>query len=232
MVMSSAAQHQPSPIAVVVSAYNESAVIASVLNEILSLGHQVVVVDDGSKDATYEICEKLPVNLLRHPINLGAGAAFQTGIEYAVTLPGVEAIVSMDGDGQHLASEIEALARPVLAGEVEVALGSRFMGVESERMPATKKVLLAVAGMFTRWTTGVSASDPHNGMRAMSKRAASGIHLTQNGYAFCSEIIHWLGHSGLPWREVPIKVRYTEYSMRKGQSVWNMFNILIDLMFR
>ncbi|MCE5229615.1 glycosyltransferase family 2 protein [bacterium] len=221
-----------SSIAVVVSAYNESAVIAGVLQEILNLGHQVVVVDDGSRDATYEICTKLPVHLLRHPINLGAGAAFQTGIEYAVTLPGVEAIVSMDGDGQHLASEIAPLAAPVIAGEVEVALGSRFMGIASERMPKSKRLLLLMAAWFTRLTTGVSASDPHNGMRAMSRRAASNIHLTQNGYAFCSEIIYWLGHSGLSWREVPIKVRYTDYSMSKGQSMLNMFNILLDLLFR
>lgn len=224
--------NQNSPVAVVVSAYNESAVIAGVLEEILSLGHQVVVVDDGSADQTYEVCSRLPVNLVRHPINLGAGAAFQTGIEYALTLPGVEAIVSMDGDGQHLASEIAALAGPVLAGEVEVALGSRFMGIASERMPPAKRVLLLGAAWFTRLTTGVSASDPHNGMRAMSRRAASNIHLTQNGYAFCSEIIHWLGQSGLSWREVPIKVRYTDYSMRKGQSMLNLFNILFDLIFR
>lgn len=221
-----------SPVAVVVSAYNESAVIAGVLREILALGHQVVVVDDGSRDATHAICAQLPVNLLRHPINLGAGAAFQTGIEYALTLPGVEAIVSMDGDGQHLASQIAALAAPVLAGEVEVALGSRFLGVASERMPASKRVLLRLAGLFTRWTTGLTVSDPHNGMRAISRRAAATINLQQNGYAFCSEIIHWLGRSGLSWREVPIKVRYTDYSMGKGQSIWNMFNILYDLIFR
>lgn len=221
-----------SPVAVVVSAYNESAVIAGVLQEILDLGHQVVVVDDGSRDATYDICLKLPVNVLRHPINLGAGAAFQTGLEYALTLPGVEAIVSMDGDGQHLASEIAALVAPILAGEVEVTLGSRFLGIDSERMPPSKRLLLRVAGLFTRWTTGVSASDPHNGMRAISRRAAATIDLQQNGYAFCSEIIHWLGRSGFSWREAPIKVRYTDYSMRKGQSIWNMFNILYDLIFR
>lgn len=215
-------------ICIVIPAYNEAEVITGVLNELLGQGYRVVVVDDGSTDGTYERCLPLPVDLLRHPVNLGYGGAQQTGLKYAARLK-VDVIVTFDADGQHICGEIPKLVAPVLAGEVDVALGSRFLGTRPERMPASRALLLRLAVLFTRFTTGLRLTDAHNGMRAFARHVIASMDLHQNGMAYSSELLAWLAHSGLRWKEVPVCIRYTKYSLNKGQSMWNLFNILLDL---
>lgn len=219
----------PGRICVAIPAYNEEKVIHSVLQGLLAKGYHVVVVDDGSKDETYRICRELPVDVLRHPINMGYGAAQQTGIQWAIK-QGFDVIVTFDADGQHVVEEIPKLTGPILSGEVEVAVGSRFLEARPEAMPLVKRLILKMAVIFTRWTTGLKMTDAHNGMRAFSRRAALTMNLTQNGMAYSSELVNWLAKSGFRWKEVPVCVRYTEYSMRKGQSIWNLFNILWEIL--
>jgi glycosyltransferase involved in cell wall biosynthesis len=220
---------EPGRVAVVVSAYNEAEVLGALLDELVAAGYRGVVVDDGSNDATAAIAARYPVDLLRHPVNLGAGAAVQTGVEHAATLD-VDAVVTIDGDGQHPVEEIAALAAPVLAGEVDVVFGSRFLDRKADRMPRGRRWMLKLAIGFTRATSGLNLTDTHNGMRAFSMPAARRLALVQNGFAYCSEVVHWVARSGLRWSEAPVRVRYTDYSLRKGQSVWSLFNILWDLL--
>jgi polyprenyl-phospho-N-acetylgalactosaminyl synthase len=216
---------------VVVPAYNEAAAVAAVLEDLLSGGLHVVVVDDCSSDETYQICRRCAVDLLRHPVNLGYGAALQTGIEWALR-QGAEIVVTFDADGQHLAAEVPGLVQPLLDGRADVALGSRFLGVAADDMPRRKRALLRLAVAFTRLNTGLKLSDTHNGMRAFSRSAAKQMHLSQSGMAYASEFLSWLAAARLRWVEVPVRVRYTPYSKEKGQSIMNSINILWEMIFK
>lgn len=216
---------------IVIPAYNEGPMIETVLEEVLQLGCPVVVVDDGSRDDTYPRIAALqagrPIHLLRHPINLGQGAALATGIQYAL-LNGAQIIVTFDADGQHRVEDIPGLVEPVAACQVEVALGSRFLAGAQE-MPASRRILLKAAIFFTGLTERIWLTDAHNGFRALSAKAAGQIQITQNRMAHASEIVSEIARLKLSYIEVPVHIRYTEYSRQKGQRAADALNILIEL---
>ena len=217
---------------VVVPAYNEDAVLASTVDELLARNFTVVVVDDGSKTPARDILGGRPVHYLRHLINLGQGAALQTGMEYALQ-HGAEMVVHFDADGQHDPSAIETLAAPIRAGELDVALASRFLDSEhASHVPALKRLVLK-SGVAVSWMfTGVWLTDTHNGFRVLSRKAVQSIRLEEDGFAHATEILALVRKAGLRYREFPARVRYTEYSMAKGQGVLNSLNILFDLVLR
>ena len=217
---------------VVIPAYNEGTVIRSTVTNVLNRGYTVVVVDDGSAVPVERFLVGLPVYRLRHSINLGQGAALRTASDFAI-LKGARIIVHFDADGQHDPALIERLIAPIRSGNADVALGSRFLTEsDSHEVPVTKRVLLK-AGVFVSWVfTGMWLSDAHNGFRALSRVAAEKIRLEESGFAHATEILELVRRSGLKWAEVPVTIRYTDYSRAKGQSVFNSFNILIDLMLR
>ena len=212
---------------VIIAAYNEAAVIASVLSGLVNGGYNIVVVDDGSRDATHDIALANGAVAIRHPINLGQGAALQTGITYALS-QGADALVTFDADGQHRASDIAVLLATLHRERSEFALGSRFLG-RSLRLPTSRRLLLRAATLFTRLTTGLNLTDTHNGLRAMTRRGATVIQLRQNRMAHASEILSQIASSGLRYREVPVTVEYTAYSLAKGQRLGDSLTILFDL---
>jgi glycosyltransferase involved in cell wall biosynthesis len=213
---------------VVMPAFNEGEAIRPVVESLLAQGHHVVVVDDGSREPLLEVLHGTSVHLLRHVINLGQGAALQTGIRYALAR-GAELIVTFDADGQHQSTDVDALTAPIRAQRAEVALGSRFLaGGHAVRISRSKQLVLKLAVVFSRWTTGLSLTDTHNGLRAFSRRAAQTLHITQNGMAHASQILQQIALHRLAYVEVPVTVVYSDYSMRKGQRVTNAFNILWD----
>ena len=213
---------------VVIAAYNEAGAIARVISNIASCGFSVAVVDDGSVDATDRVAQAHGAVVLRHPVNLGQGAALQTGITYALSC-GADAIVTFDADGQHRACDIEALLAKLDGENAEFALGSRFLG-QSLRIPFTRRLLLRIATVFTRLTTGLRLTDTHNGLRAMTRKGAAHIHLRQNRMAHASEILSQIAQSGLRYVEVPVTIEYTAYSLAKGQRIDDSLTILFDLL--
>lgn len=224
--MSSERSNGADGIWVVIPAYNESEVIRLVVEGLLERGYTTVVVDDGSKVPLDDVLAGLGTHLLRHAINLGQGGALQTGISYALAR-GARVIVTFDADGQHQRDDIPALVAPVLSGEQDVALGSRFLeGGSAVQISASKRRVLKLAVAFTRWTTGLGVTDTHNGIRALGRKAAASLRITQNGMAHASQILHQIAAQRLRYVEVPVKIVYTEYSVRKGQRLSNAFNIL------
>jgi glycosyltransferase involved in cell wall biosynthesis len=212
---------------VVIAAYNEVATIARVVSEVSSCGYRVLVVDDGSRDATHDIASASGAAAIRHPVNLGQGAALQTGIAFALS-QNAEAIVTFDADGQHRASDIGVLLAALKRERAEFALGSRFLG-RAVRLPAARRLLLRAATLFTRLTTGLRLTDTHNGLRAMTRRGAASIQLRQNRMAHASEILSQIGRGRLRYVEVPVTVEYTAYSLAKGQRLGDSVGILFDL---
>jgi glycosyltransferase involved in cell wall biosynthesis len=210
----------------VIPAFNEAAVIGDVVQELRERGLAVVVVDDGSADATAVEARKAGATALRHALNRGQGAALQTGIDYCLAR-GARVLVTFDADGQHASEDIPRLVRPVLDGTVDVVLGSRFLGT-TENMPARRRALLKAAVLFTRLYSRARITDVHNGLRVFSWQAASRIRITQDRMAHASELIDQIVGSGLSYQEVPVHVRYTEYSRAKGQRTSGAFKILVD----
>lgn len=211
---------------VVVPAYNESRVIGGVIEELVARGHRVVVVDDGSSDGTPAVARSAGATVLRHAVNRGQGAALQTGIAFALRR-GAEHIVTFDSDGQHAPGDVDALVAPLLAGRADVVLGSRFIG-SSEGMPAARKAMLALAVVFTRVASGARVTDTHNGLRAFTRAAAATLDIRLDRMAHASEILDQIVRHGLRFEEVPVHVRYTDYSRRKGQSSFAALRILAD----
>jgi glycosyltransferase involved in cell wall biosynthesis len=215
---------------VIVPAYNEGRALAATLAGLAPYRYAVVVVDDGSRDDTAEVAAEFPVHLVRHPINLGQGAALQTGMTYALNR-GAKFIVHFDADGQHNPAEIANLLEPLLRNEVDVVLGSRFLRREDRQaVPRGRRWVLRTA-VYVNWLlTGVKLTDAHNGFRAMTRRAAEAIHLDEDGFAHASEIVDQIRRRKLRYVEHPTGIRYTDYSKAKGQSFWNGFNVVFDLL--
>lgn len=214
--------------AIVIAAYNEARMIAEVVRDARRLFDTIVVVDDGSRDATADQALAAGAIVLVHPINLGQGAALQTGIAYACRR-GFDYVVTFDADGQHRPEDAAGMLALLESTGAQVALGSRFLG-STESMPTARRWLLRAATVFTRITTGLRVTDAHNGLRALRSEAAHRIRIRQNRMAHASEILEEIARHDLPYVEAPVVIRYTDYSMAKGQSGFGAFNILLDLL--
>jgi glycosyltransferase involved in cell wall biosynthesis len=211
---------------VVLPAYNEGRVIAHVVAELREHWPEVVVVDDGSADDTAGQARGAGAFVVRHAVNRGQGAALQTGITLALRR-GASCIVTFDSDGQHRAEDVGRLVAPIAGGIADVALGTRFAGAQAA-VPAGRRLLLRAATRFTRLVSRVDVSDAHNGLRALSRRAALGIAITMDRKAHASELIDQVRRGGFVFVEVPVTVRYTEYSRFKGQRGASAWRILLD----
>jgi polyprenyl-phospho-N-acetylgalactosaminyl synthase len=221
---------QSPEICVVIPAFNESRVLGEVLASFVPLPYRVIVVNDGSTDESPQKALEFPVILLNHLINLGQGAALQTGIDYALSLPETRYIVTFDADGQHFAEDIEKLLHPLMEGKADVVLGSRYLDKDHPvNAPFIRRIFLYLALIFTRLTTGLKITDTHNGLRAFNLKAVSQIRITINRMAHASDILSQIAARKLRYVEIPVRVTYTDYSRAKGQNLLNAINILWDL---
>ena len=212
---------------IVIPAYNEGDVVADVVASVRARYSNVVVVDDCSDDATGIAAMSTGAVVLRHPVNLGQGAALQTGIRYALAM-GAQIVITFDSDGQHRVEDIGILVDRQRETGADVVAGSRFLG-RAEGIPRLRRMVLKLATVFTRMTTGVRLSDAHNGLRLFTRRAAERIRIRQNRMAHASEIIDQIGALKLSVAEAPVTIVYTPYSLGKGQRLGNAVNILVEL---
>lgn len=217
---------------IVIPAYNEARVIASVLREVQAAGYRnIVVVDDGSKDRTAdEAASVTGTEVLVHRLNRGKGAATKTGVE-AAKLLGADIVVTLDGDGQHDPADIGRLIQPILAGQAAVVLGTRLR--DPRGMPWYKVLANSIANFFTWYIYGLWVSDSQSGFRAYRRSALERIDTVTDRYEYDSEVIRQIYLHRLRFREVPVTVRYTEYSMGKvqKQGFWNGLKTLYKIVF-
>ena len=209
---------------VVVPAYNEGSRVAKTLASLRTRFANVVVVDDGSTDDTAAVARKQAARLVRMPINSGQGAALQTGIDFALQHD-ADVIVTFDADGQHAVEDIDLLVQPILSDEADVALGSRFLG-RTVGMPLSRRLLLKGAVVFTRVFSRIRVTDTHNGIRALSRRAAKAIRISLNRMAHASEILDQIRKHQLRYVEVPVTIHYSDETLEKGQGAWNSIRIV------
>ncbi|PID83987.1 hypothetical protein CSB09_03055 [Candidatus Gracilibacteria bacterium] len=217
-----------------IRAYNEGKVIEGVLKEIQNAGYtNILVVNDGSTDNTRHIIDKNPgISAIHHSINLGAGAALETGFEYLRRYGEVENIITFDSDGQHSIADakkmLEYLAKHP---ETKVVFGSRFLGEKKSNIPCIRRCILSLGRIFTFLISGVFLTDTHNGLRAFRKEIIEKIHLKINSMAYASEFIDGLKQNNYHIEEVPVTIRYTPYSLSKGQKSGNAIAIAMRIIW-
>ena len=220
-----------SDVCVVIPVFNEASVVGDVVREVRQTYPLVVCVDDGSSDASAQEVFDAGAALVRHPINLGQGAALRTGIEYGLTLPDVQWFVTFDADGQHDIDDIEPMLEVLRADGAQIVFGSRFLDRRSE-IGAPKRAVLRAAIWYTRASTGLALTDTHNGMRAFNREVAAALDLQMNGMAHASELLSIVARRKFRYAELPVHIRYTVYSKSKGQPLINGVNILFDLLLK
>lgn len=213
---------------IIVPAFNEAQVIADVIADLRQVFDHVVCVDDGSKDGTADIAWRAGAHVVRHPVNLGQGAAIQTGVEYARRQPGAAVFVTFDADGQHRVKDVLAMIERLSKGDVDIVIGTRFAGTTVSHTPPLKRVILRAAAVLSPSSHRLHLTDSHNGLRVFNKTVADNLNLTMNGMSHAGEFITLIAENHWRVTEEPVEILYTDYSMSKGQPLLNGVNIVFD----
>jgi glycosyltransferase involved in cell wall biosynthesis len=216
---------------VVMPVYNEAGVVAGVVEQTRCTFPNIVCVDDGSSDGSVAQIKTTGAHLLQHAVNLGQGAALQTGITYALSQPGIRYVVTLDSDGQHRPEDAAAMVELARSGAADVVLGSRFLN-GGAGVPAAKRLVLRAVALLSPASRRMKLTDAHNGLRALTAEAAGQLRITMSGMEHASEIVAFLAVSRLRVIEAPVTILYTDYTKSKGQSLINGINIIFDLSIR
>ena len=211
-------------IVVLIPVYNEELRLPPVLHEVCSAGYSVIVVDDGSTDRTHQIVSRFKVTLLHHSVNLGKGAALKSGCDYAFA-NGADAVVMMDGDGQHLVSDLDKFVKVLNSQKYDIIFGSRNMehGVPLVRFLGNKFASVVIGLMFS-----IYISDLLCGYRAITKASYKQLRWKSSGYGVETEMVVRTAKKHLRMKEIPVQTVY--YDAVKGVTILDALNILVDVM--
>lgn len=216
-------------VALVIPIFNEGPVIGEVIRDAAKTFSTIICVDDGSSDHSAKTAREAGAIVLRHPVNLGQGAALQTGFDYIKNYTSIPYLATYDADGQHCTQDVSAMYILAKEKNLAVVFGSRFLN-DKTQIPKIKRLILKTAAFFTAKSTGMKLTDAHNGLRLLRRDALDHINLSQNRMAHASQIVSQVAASNLAWAESPVEIKYTEYSKAKGQSLLNSVNIVTDLL--
>ncbi len=215
---------------IVIPVFNEEKVIFGVVSEIKKSGYRnIIIVDDGSTDNTYDKIRDIDgVIALKHFLNRGKGAAIKTGIEAAKILS-ADAVITIDGDGQHDPCDIGKMEE-LIYGKYDVVLGVRFKNGNS--IPFLRVIYNKIGNFFTWLVYGLWVSDSQSGLRAYSRKTIGLLDTKTDRYEYDSEIIGEIKKNKLSFIEIPVKVRYTQYSKNKKdkQNLKNGVKTLIKML--
>lgn len=200
---------------------------------IRSVFDHVVCVDDGSTDDTAAAARRAGAYVVRHPVNLGQGAAIQTGVEFARARPGARLFATFDADGQHRVADLMRMIDRLENSDLDIVIGTRFAAPDAAAaVPPLKRVILRAAVWLNPRIRRLGLSDAHNGLRVFNRRVADGLDLALNGMGHAGEFIALIAENRWRVGEVPVEVLYTDYSKSKGQPLLNGVNILFDGLLR
>lgn len=228
-------QKRKQRVCIVIPAYNESAVIGDVIQDIARTFSQgkfdatILIVNDASKDATSQLARESGAIVIDHILNSGAGGATATGLGYAEQ-NGFSIAATMDADGQHKASDVLRGVRKLSQGDADLLIGSRLM--DSSGMSRVKVIGNRGLSIVTRVLFGINSTDSQSGLRIFSRRALEELRWKTSGYEFCSEMLWRAKQQNMIIDEYPIEAIYTDYSKAKGQNNWNAINIVKSLVKR
>lgn len=216
-------------VCVIVPVYNEAKMVGEVIKDIRKHFPIVVCVNDGSRDDSSAAIVAGGGVLLEHAINLGAGAATQTGVDYALLNKKIKYFVTIDADGQHDIKDAVRMLKYLKDNNLDIVFGSRFLGVV-HNLSGIKRLFLKLAAIYSGATSGLNLTDPHIGLRVFSRNFAENLKLTLPDFAHASELVHRVKEGNYKYAEVPASVTYSDYSKAKGQPMLNAVNITFDLL--
>ncbi len=212
----------------VIPAYNEARFIGSVVLSTRAYVDTVIVVDDGSQDATASIARAAGALVIQHDANRGKGVALNTGFMKARELA-PRAVITLDGDWQHMPEDIGRVAAPVLRGEADIVIGSRYLDQTSE-VPAQRAIGHWGFTSLTNLVSGVRVSDSQSGYRAFSPAALRALVFSSNSFSVESEMQFLAREHHLRLVEVPITIRYVDKPKRSlFTHGWTVLNGLLRL---
>ena len=214
---------------VIIPCYNEAAVIRNTVIEVLRHGYNVVIIDDSSKDNSKNELKGLPVYYLRHRVNLGQGAALQTGIDFALK-KGAKYFVTFDADGQHDSDDIPGMIALLEKEKADIVFGSRFLPGAKTNVSRSRSFALNLGRYINYFTSGILLSDSFNGMRIFSKPAAEKIKLTENRMSHPAQLLMLTAAGKLKYAEYPVAIHYSDYSKKKGLKNKDGIKILIEIL--
>lgn len=222
-------------LAILIPAYNEEKTIQKVIETLPKTipgisDIKVVVVNDGSADNTAEIAHEAGATVISHVINRGLGGALGTGFKYAKT-HNFDLLITFDGDGQHNPDDIAPVIAPIVAGDADVSIGSRFLGYKGH-MPWYRRVGIFGLNIITYLLFWIWTTDSQSGLRAFSRNAIEKIQIKSNKMEVSSEFFYEISLRDLKMTEVPIHSIYTLYSLQKGQKNINGINVVVKLILR
>ncbi|AEG18404.1 glycosyltransferase family 2 protein [Methanobacterium paludis] len=213
-------------------AYNEEISIGSMVIKTKKHVDEVIVIDDGSTDATAKIAEVAGAKVIKHESNLGKGAALKTGFE---AVDGADVVVTIDADGQHSPSEIPKLITPIINGETDVVNGSRYINGGEKNTPTYRRVGQSVLDIATNINGRTNITDSQSGFRAFAAHTIPVFRFHQNGFGIESEMLTDASNAGLRIEEVSVSVEYHENSHKKNplsHGVGVLVKVLQDMQFK
>lgn len=213
-----------------IPAYNEEHAIGSVITLTKPLVDVVVVIDDGSKDRTAKIAERLGAIVIRHRTNEGKGRAIKDAFKIAEKNR-MDALIIMDADGQHDPESIPALLKPIKNKKADIVIGSRFLDKNgTKEMPAHRQL----GNKILTWATGAGSQnnvkDTQSGYRVFSRKAFTQIDVIQEGFGIESEILIEAGKHGLKCKEIPIECKYKDLNAHTKGSVNHGVQVLAAIL--
>lgn len=220
--------HDRADVWVLVPAFNEAEVVGTVVGELRSAFPHVVCVDDGSSDGTADVALEAGAHVVSHPVNLGQGAAIQTGVEYARSQVGARVFATFDADGQHRLTDVITMIERLRCGDVDVVIGTRFASSGAGHIPLSKRLILRTAALLSPASRRLGLTDSHNGLRVFNRTVADSLTLTMSGMSHAGEFVSLIDENDWRVTEQPVEILYTDYSMSKGQSLLNGVNIVFD----
>ena len=196
---------------VIIPTFNESKTIAGLIQQVQSSGLEVIVIDDGSSDNTADIAAASKAQVLRNVKNLGKGAALAKGYNFAVA-QGFEAVISMDGDGQHSCDDLSAFMRKAESLGCAIVVGNRMSS--TKQMPALRVATNRFMSWLISLVAGQSIPDTQCGFRLVKKELLEKLNLSTSKYETESEILIQAARLGFKIESVPVR---TIYSGQKSQ---------------
>ncbi len=219
---------------ILIPAYNEGARIGELVRRVRAMhpDFDLVVINDGSRDDTGQTAFAAGAEVVSHPFNLGYGVAIQTGYKYALT-KGYDFLVQMDGDGQHDPAFIPQLLAPVMAGETDLALGSRFLGVESYDPSLLRRLGMTFFCRLVSFLIGTPITDSTSGFQAFNRKV---IRFFTTEVFPCdypdADMLLTLNRAGFLIQEVPVRM-YASVSGKSMHAGWKplyyIFKMLLSI---
>ena len=213
---------------VIIPCYNEASVIRKTVEEVLEKGYSIVIVDDCSKDNSKKQLLGLPVYYLRHRVNMGQGAALQTGIDFAKK-KGAKYFVTFDADGQHDSNDIPGMVAFLEKENADIVFGSRFLPGAKTNVSRSRSFALNMGRYINYFISGIMLSDSFNGLRLLSGKAAEKIRITENRMAHPAEVMMLTAARKLKYVEYPVAIHYSDYSKGKGLKNKDGIKILFEI---